>query len=557
MDVNQSIVKVLEQTGKVDCVFGSSGQVNASMLLYLKKSNIIKTIIVRNEQAASFMACGYSMFSDKLGVCFATAGPGAFNLFSGLAVAYNDSLPVLGITGYVSKGKMGKGALNETSGLNRTANSEKMFSAITKKSYTLKKASEICDVMEEAINIAYDGRPGPVHIHIPKDIAFEEVNNFREIKINIKNYIPKKENVMAFSKRIEQAILNNEQAVILIGYGCIRSNAKDEILKFVNTYKIPFMSTMDAKGYLPENHELSLGVFGSSGDLLAKEYFTNASLVLAMGNSFAENATFSFKSDLYNGKTLMHINIDRNEINKVYTADYSMVSDIKPAIKQINEILEQTIKNIESNKLISPIIDKNKKYYNMPVKYKGSLIHPAEICKILSDLLPENSIVLGDAGSHMLWLSAYMSLNKNQLYQNPGSFGPMAVHTNGAIGVKCANPNKTVISACGDGCYLMSGFELLTAVQNQIPVIWIIFNNGELNIIKKFLLNMFNEYTFMDFKNPDYSKYAQACGAKCFKVEKIEDFKPSIEKAIEMNCPVIIDVIIENNVYPPMNISFT
>lgn len=557
MDVNQSIVKILENTGKVDYVFGYSGQSNASMFLYLKKSNKIKTVVVKNEQAASFMACGYAMFSDKLGVCFATAGSGAFNLFSGLAVAYSDSLPILAITGYVSTDKRGKGALNETSGLNRTPDSEKMFSAVTKKSYTVKKASELCDIMEDAINTAYDGRPGPVHIQISKNIVFEEVDNFRDININIKNYMPKKETVIAFAQRIKHAVLNNEKTVILIGYGCVRSNIKDEILKFIDTYKIPFMSTMDAKGYLPENHELSLGVFGPSGDLSAKEYFSESSLVLAMGNSFAENATFSFKPELYDGKTLMHINIDKNEINKVYTADYSMISDIKPAIKQINEILEQNITDAERKKIVKPIIDKNKKYYNIPIEYTGNLIHPGEICKILSNIIPENSIVLGDAGSHMLWLSAYMNLSKNQLYQNPGSFGPMAVHTNGAIGVKCANPDKTVISACGDGCYLMAGFELLTAVQNQIPIVWIIFNNGEFNIIKKFLLNIFDEYAFMDFKNPDYIKYAQACGAECFRVERIEDFKPSVEKAIKMNQPVIIEVIVENNVYPPMNISFT
>ena len=156
MDVNQAVVRILEESGRVSHVFGSTGQVNASMLLSLRDSKKIKTVIVRNEQAASFMACGYTMFNpDNLGVCFATGGPGAFNLFSGMAVAYSDSLPVLAITGYASAPVRGKGCLNESSGLSRTPDSHKMFSATTKKSYIVEDASQICDIMEDAINTAF------------------------------------------------------------------------------------------------------------------------------------------------------------------------------------------------------------------------------------------------------------------------------------------------------------------------------------------------------------------------------------------------------------------
>lgn len=554
MDVNQAIVKILEQTGKVNHVFGSTGQVNASMLLALRESESIETIVVRNEQAASFMACGYAMYSQQLGVCFATGGPGAFNLFSGLAVAYSDSLPVMAITGYTSSPQRGKGALNESTGLSRTPDSHKMFCATTKKSFIVEEADKICDIMEEALNIAYDGRPGPVHIHVPKNITTAEVHNFREVKLNIQAYEPKKETVSAFANRILEAFSKNEKVVLLVGYGCIRSGSQKELLNLVNRYQIPFMTTMDGKGYLPENHELSLGVFGSSGDPLSKAYFNEADVILALGNSFAENATFSFKPDLFDHKTLMHINIDKDEINKVYHADYVMISDIKPALLGIAALLGQE----QIDKAFAhPSLDKSKKWVNMPISYDGNKIHPGHLCKILSETLPENAIVLGDAGAHMLWLSSYMSLDKNQRYQNPGSFGPMASHTNGAMGVKCANPDKVVISACGDGCYMMAGLELLTAVQNNIPVVWVIFNNGEFNIIKKFLINMFNDHAFMDFINPDYCKYAEACGATGYRVEKLEDFKSTLEKAIALNKPVLIDVVIENEVYPPISMSLT
>lgn len=543
MDVNEAIVKTLESIG-VDHVYGGSGQVNGSMLLALKKSGKIKTVIIRNEQAASFMACGYSMFSDKLGVCFATGGPGAFNLFSGMAVAYSDSLPVLAVTGYVSAGSKGKGALNESSGLSRTPDSNKMFACTTKRSFILEKAEDICDMLEEAINLAYDGRPGPVHIHIPKDLTIAQVPNFRAIRLNIKPVLPDAEKINKMAGVLAQALAKKEPVLAWLGYGCLRSHAEKEVLAFLEKFQIPFVSTMDSKGIIPEDHALSLGVLGTSGDPGAKKYFEQAKVVLAVGNSFAENATYSFKQDLMAGKTLMHINIDPHEIGKVYAADHALVSDVKPAITALQAALAPLVKPA------APAAVEKDKYWDkvLPV---GKKIHPGALVQALSRNLPENAIVMGDAGSHMLWLNCYLHLTKNQRYQNPGSFGPMASHVNGAIGVKGANPGKPVICGCGDGAYLMAGFELLTAVQNEIPVIWVIFNNGEFNVIRKFLLNLFGEEAFMQFKNPDYVQYARACGADGYRVDKLEDFDGVFQKALAANRPALIDVAVDPDVYPP------
>lgn len=547
MNVCEAIVKNLEALG-IDHVFGGSGQVNAPMLLALKKSAQIKTIIIRNEQAASFMACGYAMFSEKLGVCFATGGPGEFNLFSGLAVAYSDSLPVLAISGYTSISDRGKGALNESTGLSRTPNAPLMFASTTKKSFILEKPEQTCDILEEAINLAYEGRPGPVHIHTPKNITFADVPNFREIRLNIKPVSPRPEGIHAFAARLAEGLAKNEQMLLLIGYGAIRSHAENELLAFVEKFQMPFITTMDAKGVLPENHPLSLGVYGTSGDPGANRYFDNTTLVLALGNSFAQNATFAFKADLYDQKTLMHINIDPHEINKVYRADYAMVSDIRPAISAISRELSMLVGSVASKTITS------EKWHDLPLDYAGTKIHPGALVKALSKNLPENAIVLGDAGSHMLWLNCYLSLTGNQRYQNPGSFGPMASHTNAAIGVKCAHPDHVVISGSGDGCYMMAGFELMTAVENHIPVIWVIFNNGEFNVIKKLLINNFGEHAFMQFQNPDYVMYAKACGAEGYRVEKLEDFEPALQQAIQSNKPALIDVVVESEVYPPFSL---
>ncbi|MFH0738849.1 MAG: thiamine pyrophosphate-binding protein [Candidatus Omnitrophota bacterium] len=547
MDVNEAIVKTLEHVG-VDHVFGGSGQVNGSMLLALKRSKQIKTVIIRNEQAASFMACGYSMFSDKLGVCFATGGPGEFNLFSGLAVAYSDSLPMLAISGYTSKVDRGKGALNEATGLSRTPDSPKMFNATTKKSYIIEDASSTCDILEEAINLAYEGRPGPVHIHVPKNITIAKVENFREIKLVIKPILPDVKQIEQAVEALAKAINSNEQIMAIVGYGVIRAHAEKEAQELLEKFQIPFTATMDAKGVISEDHPLCMGVYGTSGDPGANKYLDGCKLVLAIGNSFAQNATFSFKPDLYKGKILIHINIDRHEIDKVYKADYSVLSDAKPAITGIIQGLAKKVGKVSTKNIAK------EKWFDSPIEHTGKKIHPAELVKAMSRNLPANAVVMGDAGSHMLWLNCYLSLTKHQLYQNPGSFGPMASHVNGAIGVKCADPNRVVVCGCGDGAYQMAGFELMTAIQYNIPVIWVIFNNGEFNVIKKFLLNLFGEEAFMQFTNPDFVKYAEACGAFGVHVEKLEDFDAAFEKALSCGKAALIDVVVESDVYPPFGL---
>jgi acetolactate synthase-1/2/3 large subunit len=404
-------------------------------------------------------------------------------------------------------------------------------------------------VLEDALNTAYNGRPGPVHIAVPKDVTVMKVDNFRQVDIAVRPVVPVEKAVGDFVSVLSEGLKSGRKILLLIGYGCIRSHAGQLLRQFVDRFQIPFATTMDAKGLLPENHPLSLGVYGSSGDPGANKYFDSCDVLLAVGNSFAQNATFAFKPDLLKNKKLLHVNIDPNEINKVYKADVGMVADAKLAVEALTKALSGLVSAAKPLSLV------REKYYDIPLAEKTNHIHPADMVRALSRNLPENAIVMGDAGSHMLWLNCYMSLDKNQRYQNPGSFGPMASHTNGAIGVKCANPDKVVISGSGDGCFLMAGFELLTCVENNIPVIWVIFRNGEFNVIKKFLINMYNQHAFMQFRNPDFMMYAKACGADGYRVEKLEDFEPALRSAIKANRPALIDVVVDSEVYPPFNLA--
>jgi acetolactate synthase I/II/III large subunit len=558
MNVGDYLVRAIESQG-VDHVFGGCGQVNGSFMVALDGSRQIRTIITKNEQAASFMACGYSMFSGKLGVCFATGGPGAFNVMSGLAVALTDSLPVLAITGYEAGELLGKGALAETSGRYRTPDSMAMFAATTKKTYLLANPDQTCDMLEDALNTALEGRPGPVHIHVPIDLTTAEVPSPRKLSVQSAIVQPGAEQIAACAEAIAQAIGAGRRLMLLIGYGAVRSGADKELTELVERYQIPFATTMDAKGLIAESHPLSLGVYGTVGDDSAIDYFESADFVIAIGNSFAHNATFRFKDDLFAGKRLLHVNIDKDEINKVYNATYSLVSDARLAVRGLLSALSALGAPSGDSRVRADgaaVADfQAGKWYNDPINHAGQLIHPGELVTCMSRRLPPRSFVMSDAGEHMLWLSCYLHLDQGQIFQNPGSFGPMACGVNSAIGVKCAHPDRTVVSACGDGGYLLGGFELMTAVQYDIPVIWVIFNNGEFNSIKYFLNNIFGKAPFTEFKTPDFAAYARACGATGYRVDRLADFERAFTEALGLRKPVVIDAHVERDVYAPYRMS--
>ena len=546
MRVYEAIVKGLEAVG-VDAAFGGAGENAASLMLALKHSTKIKPMIVRHEQAASFMACGYAIYSNRLGVCFATAGPGAFNLFSGLAVAMSDSYPVLAITGFASLEWKGKGALNETSGVNRTPDSQAMFAATTKHSWLLDDISKTCDVLEEAVNLAFEGRPGPVHIHVPENLTHHGVlvGNYREIRLVVRPVLPDPAAIAAAARVIAEALNQRKSVIALIGFGAVRSGAGPDLQALVERFQIPFATTLDGKGIIPENHPLALGVFADSGHAAAGKAFVAADVVLAVGNSFAQHATFNFRPDLFDGKKLVHINISKQEINKVYPAVCAVEADAKLAVAALTSELARSVGSVPPAQVVKD------RHISAPIlNLEPNHVHPGQLVQSLSKLLPDNSIVLADAGAHLAWLGYYLQLSRGQHYRKPGSFGPMAWAVNGALGAKTAFPDRPVIVGCGDGCYLLSGFELLTAVKYDIPVIWIIFHDGEFKLIKLFQLSAFHETGLVEFANPDYVAYARACGAQGFRVESLAEFEAAFQAALASGKPTLIDASITRLAIP-------
>jgi acetolactate synthase I/II/III large subunit len=536
MRVYEAIVKGLEGIG-VEAAFGGAGENAAGLMLALEDSKKIRPVIAKHEQAASFMACGYAMYTDKLGFCFATSGPGAFNLFSGLAVAMSDSYPVLAVSGYGSLEWTGRGSLNETSGVNRTPDSHAMFQATTKKSFLLEDISDTCDVLEEAVNVAFEGRPGPVHIHVPLNLTHRgvEVENYHDIRLDAAPVLPDPARIEEVASVLADAIGERKKIVALVGFGAIRSGAGAEVKRLIERFQIPLLTTMDGKGIVSEGHPLSVGLFCDAGHSSAWKAFLDADVVVCIGNSLNQHATFNFREDLFEDKLLIHVNISECEIGKTYETDYAIVSDARPAVAALADALEQKVGEV-------PEADVDGKDWEARhIIHLTDSIHPGELAQTIGKMLPPRAILLADAGAHLAWLAYFVELEEGQNFRKAGSFGPMAGHVNGAIGVKMAHPDRSVVVGCGDGCYLLGGFELMTAVQYDIPVIWVIFNDEEFKLIKVYQLATYLETALVEFPNPDFAAYARACGADGHRVETLDEFEDAFRAALSSGRPTVID----------------
>ncbi|ROO86052.1 acetolactate synthase-1/2/3 large subunit [Actinocorallia herbida] len=535
MKVYEAIVQGLEEAG-VRAAFGGAGENAAGLMLALKHSELIRPIITRHEQAASFMACGYAMYTNRLGFCFATAGPGAFNLFSGLAVAMSDSYPVLAVSGYAMRKWQGWGSLNETSGLNRTPDSQAMFAATTKRSYLLGDPAHTCDVLEEAINLAFEGRPGPVHIHVPEDLTERGVDvETRPIHVDVAPVLPDPSRVEEIAVVLAGALEQGRRVVVLAGFGAIRSGAGPEIKHLIERFQLPLLTTLDGKGIVSEGHPLAIGVFADSGHASAWKAFREADVVLCVGNALNQHATFNYRDGLFNGKVLIHVNIAEGEFRKAYPPDFALLSDARAGVAAITEALEGKVGRVP------PVEVDGRDYEARHIVHLTGKIHPGELAQAIGRMLPDRAVLLADAGAHLAWLGYYVELEEGQNFRKAGSFGPMAGHVNGAIGLKVAHPDRTVVVGCGDGCYSLSGFELMTAVEHDIPVIWVIFNDGEFKLIKLYQIATYLETALVEFDNPDFAAYARACGADGHRVETLDEFEDAFGKALASGRPTVID----------------
>jgi acetolactate synthase-1/2/3 large subunit len=303
----------------------------------------------------------------------------------------------------------------------------------------------------------------------------------------------------------------------------------------IERFQIPLLTTLDGKGIVSEGHPLSVGIFADSGHSSAWKAFREAEVVLCIGNSLNQHATFNYRKELFDDKLLIDVNISEIEFDKAYKPDYPLVSDARLAVAALVDALEKKVGKV-------PAVEVDGRDYEARhiIHLTGS-IHPGELAQAIGRMLPPQGVLLADAGAHVAWLGYYVELEEGQNFRKAGSFGPMAGHVNGAIGVKVAHPERTVVVGCGDGCYSLSGFELMTAVEHEIPVIWVIFDDEEFKLIKMYQLATYGETGLVEFQNPDFASYARACGADGYRVETLEEFEEAFRAALTSGRPTVID----------------
>ena len=528
----------------VSKIFGIPGGAILPLYGTLSKYPELDHILMRHEQGASHAADGYSRASGNPGVCFATSGPGATNLVTGLATAMMDSSPMIAITGQVARSGIGKDSFQEVDITGATL-------PVTKHNYLVMNASEIAQVVKEAFYISTTGRPGPVLIDIPRDVFLEEVDfedSFWDEKLDMSGYNPPK---FAENSRIEEAVRLIQDAnkpVILAGHGVIISKAYDELLKLAEMAQIPVVTTLLGISSFPENHVLSLSFPGMHGVAWASLALDQADLIIAIGSRFDDRITGDTSRFATRSKKI-HIDIDPAEINKNIYADVPLIGNVKDVLQQLIPKLKSKnhldwIKHMDQLKIEHP---------SLKIKKTDQLIGQY-VVKALSDETNGEALIVTGVGQHQMWAAQHYQFCSQNSWVSSGGLGTMGFEVPAALGAKVARPEKTVWSIAGDGGFQMTLSELATIVENNIKVKFAILNNNHLGMITQWQEMFFNK----DFQanaytaNPDFSKLANAYGMRSLTVDNNEDVRPSIRQAQDHDGPFLIDFKIktEENVFP-------
>lgn len=534
----QAIIECLYKEG-VDTIFGYPGGQVLPIYDALYDSKI-RHILVRHEQSAAHAADGYSRATGKVGVCLATSGPGATNLVTGIATAYMDSIPMIAISGQVPLSMIGNDAFQE-------ANITGITIPITKHNYLIQNVNDIPQIFKEAFHIASTGRPGPVLIDIPKDITTEMIDFQYPDSVKIRSYNPTSEGNIQQIKKAADEISKASKPVIYAGGGVISSNSSAELSQLAEKIPAPVTTTLTAMGAFPVDHKLFIGMLGMHGTKYANYAIQESDLIIAIGARFDDRVTGKIKSFAPNAK-IIHIDIDPAEISKNVRVDVPIVGDAKKVLttllKYINKVPSKDwIKKVTHWKESHPL------YY----VDKSNNIKPQYIIEQIYDVC-NDAIIVTEVGQHQMWAAQYFKFTKPRTFISSGGLGTMGFGFPAAIGAKLGRPDKVVIDISGDGSFQMNSQEMATIVQENIPIIIAIFNNGYLGMVRQWQELFFDRrYSCTCIKNSvDFVKLAEAYGALGIRVKTANEVRPALKKAIDSGRPTLIDFVIEceENVSP-------
>lgn len=545
----KALLHALEKEG-VDIVFGLPGGANLPIYDALVDANL-RHILVRHEQSASHMADGYARIKRKSGVCFATSGPGATNLITGIATAYADSSPVVAVTGQVPVAMIGKDAFQETDIIG-------VANPCTKYAFQPRKATEIPESVKKAFYIAESGRPGPVLIDIPKDVQQASADmEFPEF-IKVRGYSPIVDADLSQIGKAAEILLKAERPIIMAGGGVILSGAFSELQTLAELLLIPVVTTFKGKGAFPENHPLAMGPIGMHGHAEANKIILEADCILAVGARFSDRSVGRF-DEFGKGMSIIHMDVDPAEIGKNKSVDLAVIGDVKSSLKTlVKMVTKRTAKtndhgNANNNEWLKrrqELIE----YYTDTIKDFPRDLTAKKALKKLREILPVDAIVTTEVGQCQMWASLHFDVICPGTFFSSTGLGTMGFGFPASVGAKAAKPEAVVVDIAGDGSFNMTENSLAVSVLDDLPVIVFLMNNYMLGMVAQWQRTFYNRrYMGVHQHNcPDYVKIADAYGAQGIKVQSLQELDKAIRAAIKTEVATVIDITIdpEEDVYP-------
>ena len=525
------VIECLKEQG-VDTVFGYPGGaiLNVYDELY-KHSDEITHILTSHEQGAAHAADGYARATGKVGVCFATSGPGATNLVTGIATAYMDSIPVVAITCNVGVALLGKDSFQEIDIAGITM-------PITKHNYIVKDVNDLADTIRKAFVIAQTGRPGPVLIDIPKDVT-----------ANKTEYVPEKITPVQPSEDICREDLDHALAMIresrkpyiFVGGGAVLSGASKELYEFVKKVDAPVTDSLMGKGAFPGTDDLYTGMLGMHGTKTSNYGVSECDLLIVLGARFSDRVTGNAKKFASHAK-ILQFDVDAAEMNKNVLIDEGVIGDLKVVLSQINKELEQQ----DHADWIAKIRDYKEKY---PLTYHPEGLTGPYVVEEIYRQTEGKAIIVTEVGQNQMWAAQFYKYTEPRTLLTSGGLGTMGYGLGASLGAKMGRPDKVVVNVAGDGCFRMNMNEIATAVRHNIPIIQVVVNNHVLGMVRQWQDLFYGQRYSATVLNDavDFVKLAEAMGAAGFRATSREEFQETFAKALQLGKPVVIDCQIDSD----------
>ncbi len=528
---SEILIECLKEQG-VDTVFGYPGGaiLNVYDELY-KHSDEIKHILTSHEQGAAHAADGYARATGKVGVCFATSGPGATNLVTGIATAYMDSIPIVAITCNVGVNLLGKDSFQEIDIAGVTM-------PITKHNYIVKDVADLAATIRKAFIIAKRGRPGPVLIDIPKDVT---ANKAEYVKEEIKPLLPSDDVSEAELKEAVRLISKAEKPYIFVGGGAILSDASEELYTFVKKVDAPVTDSLMGKGAFPGTDQLYTGMLGMHGTKTSNYGVSECDLLIVVGARFSDRVTGNAKKFASNAR-ILQFDVDPAEMDKNVLITAGVVGDIRVVLGRLNERLTQQ----DHKEWIAKVMEYKGRY---PLSYHPDVLTGPYVVEEIYRQTRGEAIVVTEVGQHQMWAAQFYRYTKPRTFLTSGGLGTMGYGLGASLGAKTGRPDKTVVNIAGDGCFRMNMNEIATAVRHNIPIIQVVINNHVLGMVRQWQNLFYGQRYSATVLNDavDFVKLAEAMGAEGIRAATREEFKEAFAKALTLGRPVVIDCQIDSD----------